>query len=138
VRRRRSGGGRDAGFAGDAQTLYDELYCARGEMENRIKEQQLGLFADRASCSTMLANQFRLLLSSAAYVLMQTLRRTVLAGTELARAQMSTIRTKLIKIAARVVVSARRVVLHLSSSCPLQPLFRQLACRLARLHFDTS
>ena len=123
--------------AGDAQTLYDDLYCARGEMENRIKEQQLGLFADRTSCSTMLANQFRLLLSSAAYTLMQTLRRTVLAGTELARAQMGTIRTKLIKIAARVVVSARRVVLHLSSSCPLQPLFRQLAGRLARPHFDT-
>ena len=122
---------------GDAQRLYDDLYCARGEMENRIKEQQLGLFADRTSSSTMLANQFRLLLSSAAYVLMQTLRRVVLAGTQLARAQVSTIRTKLIKIAARLVVSARRVVLHLSSSCPLQPLFRQLAHRLAALSFDT-
>jgi len=122
---------------GDAQRLYDELYCARGEMENRIKEQQLGLFADRTSSSTMLANQFRLLLSSAAYVLIQTLRRVALAGTELAKAQVTTIRTKLIKIAARVIVSARRVVLHLSSSCPLQPLFRQLAHRLAKLHFDT-
>jgi len=123
--------------AGDAQALYDQLYCARGEMENRIKEQQLGLFADRTSSSTMLANQFRLLLSSAAYVLIQTLRRVVLAGTELAKAQVTTIRTKLIKIAARVVVSARRVVLHLSSSCPLQPLFRRLAHRLAKLSFDT-
>jgi len=122
---------------GDAQALYDERYCARGEMENRIKEQQLGLFADRTSSSTMLANQFRLLLSSAAYVLVQTLRRTVLAGTELARAQVTTIRTKLIKIAARMIVSARRVVLHLSSGCPLQPLFRRLAHRLAALHFDT-
>jgi len=120
-----------------AQTLYDQLYCARGEMENRIKEQQLGLFADRTSSSTMRANQFRLLLSSAAYVLIQSLRRTVLAGTQLAKAQATTIRTKLIKIAARVIVSARRVVLHLSSSCPLQPLFRQLAHRLARLSFDT-
>jgi len=122
---------------GDAQRLYDDLYCVRGEMENRIKEQQLGLFADRTSSSTMLANQFRLLLSSAAYVLMQTLRRTVLAGTELARAQITTIRTKLIKIAARRIVSARRVVLHLSSSCLLQPLFRRLAHRLAAIHFDT-
>jgi len=122
---------------GDAQKLYDDVYCARGEMENRIKEQQLGLFADRTSCSTMLANQFRLLLSSAAYVLMQTLRRTVLAGTDLARAQVTTIRTKLIKIGARVIVSARRVVLHLSSSCPLQPLFGRLAHRLAAIHFDT-
>jgi hypothetical protein len=122
---------------GDAQKLYDDLYCARGEMENRIKEQQLGLFADRTSSSTMLANQFRLLLSSAAYVLIQTLRRTVLAGTELAQAQVTTIRTKLIKIAARVVVSARRVVLHLSSSCPLQPLFRRLARHLTVGPFDT-
>jgi hypothetical protein len=122
---------------GDGQTLYDELYCARGEMENRIKEQQLGLFADRTSSSTMLANQFRLLLSCAAYVLIQTLRRTVLAGTELAKAQVTTIRTKLIKIAARVVVSARRVVLHLSTTCPRQPLFRRLAQRLVTLHFDT-
>jgi len=121
----------------DARHIYDDLYCARGEMENRIKEQQLGLFADRTSSSTMLANQFRLLLSSAAYTLLQTLRRTVLANTELARAQVTTIRTKLIKIAGRVVVSARRVVLHLSSSCPLQPLLRQLAHRLAALHFDT-
>jgi len=68
---------------------------------------------------------------------MQTLRRTVLVGTELAAAQVTTIRTKLIKIAARVVVSARRVVLHLSTTCPRQPLFRQLAQRLAALHFDT-
>lgn len=123
---------------GDAQRLYDDLYCARGEMENRIKEQQLGLFADRTSSSTMLANQFRLLLSSAAYVLIQTLRRVALADTALAKAQVSTIRTKLIKIAARVVISARRVVLHLSSSCPLQPLLRRLAHHLAAISFDTS
>jgi hypothetical protein len=125
-------------LAGDAQQLYDQVYCARGEMENRIKEQQLGLFADRTSCSKLLANQFRLLLSSAAYVLMQQLRQTMLIGTELAQAQVSTIRTKLIKIAARVVVSARRVVLHLSSSYPLQPLFGRLAQRLNPTAFDTS
>ena len=124
-------------LADDPQCLYDDLYCQRGEMENRIKEQQLGLFADRTSCSKMIANQFRLLLSSAAYVLMQTLRRTTLNGTDLARAQVGTIRTKLIKIAARVIVSARRVVLHLSSGCPLQPLFRRLACRLGTLVFDS-
>lgn len=120
-----------------ARRLYDRVYCARGEMENRIKEQQLGLFADRTSSSTMLANQFRLLLSSAAYALIQSLRRTVLADTELAHAQATTIRARLIKIAARVVVSARRVVLHLSTSCPLQPLFATLAHRLAALHDDT-
>jgi len=123
---------------GKAQHLYDKIYCARGEMENRIKEQQLGLFADRTSCSKMIANQLRLLLSSAAYVLMQTLRQTVLVNTELAHAQVTTIRLKLIKIAARVVVSARRVILHLSSSCPLQPLWRRIAQRLNAMSFDTS
>jgi len=123
---------------GDPQHLYDKVYCQRGEMENRIKEQQLDLFADRTSCSRMLANQFRLLLSSAAYVLIQTLRRTALKQTELSKAQAGTIRLKLIKIAARVLVSARRVVLHLSSSCPLQPLFRQVARHLRIAAFDTS
>ena len=116
-------------LAGDEQTLYDDLYCARGEMENRIKEQQLGLFADRTSCSRMLPNQFRLLLSSFAYVLMQTLRRA-LAGTDLAKAQATTLRVKLLKVAARVTVSARRIVLHLASSYPLQPLWQLLVQRL--------
>ena len=74
---------------GDAQVLYDEVYCARGEMENRIKEQQLGLFADRTSCHRWWANQFRLLLSSCAYVLLEAIRRLGLAGTELARAQVA-------------------------------------------------
>ena len=74
-----------ANVPGDPQELYEEVYCQRGEMENRIKEQQLDLFADRTSCHRFLANQFRLLLSSAAYVLVQALRRTALAGTELAR-----------------------------------------------------
>lgn len=110
--------------------IYDGLYTARGDMENRIKEQQLGLFADRTSCHAFLANQFRLLLSSAAYVLVETLRRTALAGTELAEAQVDTIRLKLFKVAARVVVSVRRVVLRLSSSYPLQDLWRSLLPRL--------
>lgn len=115
---------------GDPKELYEELYCQRGEMENRIKEQQLDLFADRTSCHRFLANQFRLLLSAAAYVLVQGLRRTALAGTELARAQVGTIRLKLFKVAARVVVSVRRVVFHLASSYPYQEAFRAAYERL--------
>ena len=113
------------------QELYDTLYCARGEMENRIKEQQLGLFADRTSCHDFIANQFRLLLSSLAYVLIETLRRTVLAGTELARAQVSTIRLKLLKIGAMVQRSVRRIVIHLSESFPLRELVPSLVTRLS-------
>jgi hypothetical protein len=115
---------------GDAQELYEDVYCQRGEMENRIKEQQLDLFADRTSCHRFAANQFRLLLSSAAYVLVQALRRTALAGTELARSQVGTIRLKLFKVAARVVVTARRVVFHLASSYPYQAVFRAVYQRL--------
>ncbi len=114
----------------DPETIYDERYTARGDMENRIKEQQLGLFADRTSCHSFLANQFRLLLASAAYVLIEHLRREALRGTELARAQVSTIRLKLFKIAARVTMSVRRIVFHLSSHCPYQQLFAFLVRRL--------
>lgn len=110
--------------------IYDGIYIARGDMENRIKEQQLGLFADRTSCHKFVANQFRVLLASGAYVLIEHIRRTALKGTELAKAQVGTIRLKLFKIAARVVTSARRVVFHLSSSCPYQPLFRHVVERL--------
>jgi Transposase DDE domain group 1 len=109
---------------GDPKELYEGVYCQRGEMENRIKEQPLDLFADRTSCHRFLANQFRLLLSSAAYVLMQALRRTALRETELERAQVGTIRLKLLKVAARVVVSARRIVFHLASSYPYAERFR--------------
>jgi Transposase DDE domain group 1 len=115
---------------GDPQELYDDVYCQRGEMENRIKEQQLGLFADRTSCHRFLANQFRLLLSSMAYVLMQALRREALAGTELARAQVGTIRLKLLKVAARVVVTARRVVFHLASGYPYRAAYCETFKRL--------
>lgn len=111
---------------GEAQTLYDELYCARGEMENRIKEQQMGLFADRTSCCGWWANQFRLLLSSCGYVLMERMRALALAGTELARAQVSTIRLKLLKIGAVVLRNSRRVKLLLSSSYPYQKIFGQV------------
>jgi len=118
---------------GDPQDLYDRLYCARGDMENRIKEQQLDLFAGRTSCHRFLANQFRVLLASAAYVLVETLRREGLAGTEMAHAQAGTLRTRLLKIGARVRVSVRRVVLHLASGYPLQDLFRRVLARLRRL-----
>jgi hypothetical protein len=115
---------------GDPQTLYEAVYCQRGEMENRIKEQQLDLFADRTSCHKFLANQFRLLLSAAAYLLVQALRRLALAGTELARARAGTIRLRLLKVAARVVVSVRRVAFHLASSYPYQAVFRSASERL--------
>lgn len=113
-------------LTGEGQMLYEQIYCARGEVENRIKEQQLGLFADRTSCHDFVANQFRLLLSSLAYVLIETLRREFLAGTELARAQAGTIRLKLLKIGALVQRSVRRIVIHLSESFPLGGLVQSL------------
>jgi hypothetical protein len=114
----------------DAQELYEQVYCQRGEAENRIKEQQLGLFADRTSCHDFLSNQFRVLLSAAAYVLMETLRRVGLAGTQLARAQVGTIRLKLLKIGGRIVRSVRRIVVHLASGCPMQEVFRTVLDQL--------
>ena len=113
-----------------AKRLYEELYCARGEMENRIKEQQLYLFADRTSSATMRANQLRLWFSSVAYVLMHELRQLALAGGELARAQCHTIRTKVLKIGARVVVSTRRIVVHLASGYPYQDLYQRALYRI--------
>ena len=113
-----------------ATRLYEELYCARGEMENRIKEQQLYLFADRTSSATMRANQLRLWFSSVAYVLMNELRQVALAGTELARAQCHTIRLKLLKIGARVTVSVRRVVIHMAGGYPYQRLFHTALGRI--------
>jgi hypothetical protein len=115
---------------GDAQGLYEEVYCARGEMENRIKEQQLMLFADRTSCHKFLANQLRLLLSAAAYVLVEAVRRLGLAGTELARAQVSTIRLRLFKVAGLVQVSVRRLYVRLASGFPLRELFGAVLRRL--------
>jgi hypothetical protein len=109
----------------DARTLYEDLYCARGDMENRIKEQQLDLFADRTSSHTMRANQNRLYFSSFAYVLLCAVRRLGLQGTELARAQCGTIRLKLLKIGAQVRISVRRVRVSLSESFPGADLFRE-------------
>jgi hypothetical protein len=114
----------------DPERLYTEVYCARGDMENRIKEQQLGLFADRTSCHAWWSNQFRLLLSSLAYVLMETIRRLALKGTELARAQVTTLRLKLLKVGAVILRNTRRVRFLLSSAYPHQELFRLAAARL--------
>jgi hypothetical protein len=105
------------------QKLYEQQYCPRGEMENRIKEQQLYLFADRSSCMKMAANQVRLWFSAVSYVLMNELRRRALHGTELAEATCQTIRLKLLKIGALVRVSVRRVTLSLSTGYPYRDLF---------------
>ena len=101
-----------------ARRLYEKLYCARGDMENRIKEQQLDLFADRTSAHTMRANQLRLYFSSFAYVLMHALRRLGTDGTQFARAQCATLRLKLLKVGVRVKITARRVWLSFSQAYP--------------------
>jgi DNA polymerase III delta prime subunit len=111
---------------GNAQELYENVYCARGDMENRIKEQQQMMFADRTSCHSFEANRFRLFLSSAAYVLVETLRRTALVGTSMAKAQCSTIRVKLFKVAAVVTESVRRIVFSLSGACPTRELWLRI------------
>lgn len=111
----------------EMRALYEDLYCARGDMENRIKEQQLDMFADRTSAHTMRANQLRLWFSSVAYVLMNLLRHYGLRGTELERAQVGTIRLKLLKVGALVHVSVRRVVLSLSAAAPIRDVFRRIA-----------
>ena len=113
-----------------AQALYEELYCARGEMENRIKE-QLMLFSDRTSTHYLRSNQLRLYFSSIAYVLLETLRRLGLEGTELAKAQCSTIRLRLLKIGAVIRISVRKVWVSLAGGYPYAELFRQIHARLA-------
>ena len=110
--------------------LYEKVYCARGDMENRIKEQQLFLFADRTSSSFFRANQTRLYFSSMAYLLLDALRRLGLRGTELARAQCNTIRTKLLKIGARIRVTVRRVWVSMTQACPYANLFRTVVANL--------
>ncbi|MBC8228729.1 IS1380 family transposase [bacterium] len=111
-------------LSGDPQYLYDKIYCQRGAMENRIKEQQLDLFADRTSCHKWWSNQFRLLLSSLAYVLMDSIRRLGLVGTELENACCNTIRLKLLKIGVIILRNTRRVRFLLSSSYPFKALFK--------------
>ena len=112
--------------AWDARALYENLYCARGEMENRIKEQQMCLFADRTSTRWMRSNQIRLWLSSLGYVLVSALRRLGLIGTSMARSRCDTIRLKLLKIGASVRVSVRRVLVSLAGGYPLQQLFHRI------------
>jgi hypothetical protein len=112
-----------------AKLLYEELYCARGDMENRIKE-QFSLFADRVSTATLRANQLRLYLSAMAYVLFSGLRRLGLKATELAEAQVSTIRTKLLKIGAQIRVTARKVWVSMASSYPWQSVYQQVWANL--------
>lgn len=117
----------------DAKILYEEQYCARGDMENRIKEQQLCLFADRTSAATMRANQLRLWFSSVSYTLLNALRRLGLKGTKLAKARCDTIRLKLLKIGAQIKLTVRKVWVSLSESYPYQQLFKQVYENLRRL-----
>ncbi|MFQ5641583.1 MAG: IS1380 family transposase [bacterium] len=116
---------------GDAKHLYDKIYCARGDMENRIKENQLDMFGGRTSCRRWWGNQFRLLLSSLAYTLIEAIRRIALQGTELARAYVGTIRLKLFKIGAVILTNTRRIRFLLASGCPYQELYFLVAHRLA-------
>jgi len=116
-----------------ARSLYEDYYCARGDMENRIKEQQLYLFADRTSAATMRANQLRLWFSSIAYTLMTALRRLGLKNTELANAQCSTIRLKLLKIGAAIKITVRKVWISLAESYPHRHIFQQVYEHLVRL-----
>lgn len=116
----------------DAKTLYEEQYCARGDMENRIKEQQLYLFADRTSSETMRANQLRLWFSAIAYILMHELRRLGLKGTELVKAQCHTIRNKLLKIGAQVSISVRRIFVSFASGYPYQSIFQHVYWQLRK------
>jgi hypothetical protein len=117
----------------EPKKLYEEIYCARGEMENRIKEQQLSLFADRTSAATMRANQIRLWFSSVAYLLVQAVRRLALKGTEMEKAQCGTIRLKLLKIGAQVKITVRKVWVSLAEGCPYQDIFLRAHANLRRL-----
>jgi hypothetical protein len=119
-----------ANGAAPAQELYEKIYCARGEMENRIKECQLDLFADRTSAASLRANQLRLWFASLAYVLITALRRLALAGTELAQATAGSIRLKLLKLGALVTVSVRRIKIAIASACPLKEVFAIAHLRL--------
>ena len=124
---------RDESAFASGGSLYEEFYCARGDMENRIKEQQLDLFADRTSSAFLKSNQLRLWFSTFAYLLMRQVRAVALSGTRLARATVGTIRLQLMKIAAQVTVSVRRVHVRLCSACPLRDVFAHAHGRLRAL-----
>jgi len=117
----------------DARALYEDFYCARGDMENRIKEQQLDMFADRTSAATMRANQLRLYLSSAAYIVMHGLRRLGLKDTDLAHAQCQTIRLKLLKIGAQIRVTVRNIWISLAGGYPYANIFTEVLRNLQAL-----
>ena len=119
----------------DARTLYEDVYCGRGEVENRIKEQQLDLFADRTSAATMRANQLRLWFASFAYVLLEALRRIGLRHTRFAAATCGTIRLKLLKIGAQVRISVRRIKVAMTSACPYQTEYHLAYLSLKRAAF---
>lgn len=118
-------------LAGAPDALYDDVYCQRGEAENRIKEAQIGLFATRTSCHVFASNQLRVLLAALAYVLIERLRTLALKGTELAHAQIDTLRIKLLKLAAVVTRNTRRIRLYFASNWPSAPIFAQ-AMRMLR------
>lgn len=118
-------------LTGDSKDLYDKVYCARGDMENRIKEQQLELFSDRTSCHRWWPNQLRLMLSGFAYILMEYIRNMFLQGTELASAQVGTIRLKLLKIGVVIIRNTRRIKFLLSSSYPYQKLWDIILKKMA-------
>ena len=117
----------------EGEALYEKVYCARGEMENRIKEQQQDLFADRLSSAGFAANQLRLWLSAFAYLLVERLRAFALKGTELAQATVGTLRLKLFKLGARVETSTRRIRVRLSEASPIRALFAHVWARLRLL-----
>lgn len=116
-----------------SKDLYEELYCGRGDMENRIKEQQLFLFADRTSTSEMRSNQLRLYFSSFAYVLMHALRRLGLAGTEMEKSQCDTIRLKILKIGAQIRITVRKVWISFSETYPHREMFQRIYNRIAAI-----
>ena len=118
-------------LSGEARRLYEDVYCARGQAENLIKMHKGQLASDRTSCQSPLANQLRLVLHTAAYWLMLTLRDAIPRAAPLARAEFATLRLRLLKIGARVIEKATRVRIHFTSACPDAALFRLLAGRLA-------
>lgn len=117
-------------LTGDAQALYDGVYCQRGEAENRIKEAQVGLFGTRTSCHLFQSNQLRMLLAALGYVLIERMRALALAGTELATAQVDTLRIKLLKLAAVVTRNTRRIRLYLASNWPSADVFAHAMAQL--------
>ncbi len=118
-------------LSGEPENLYGKVYCARGDMENRIKEQQLELFADRTSCRKWWANQLRMILSAFSYILVEHIRDKFLHGSELAKAQVGTIRLKLFKIGAVIIRNTRRIKFLLSSSYPYQLIWDHVMKKLA-------